>query len=60
MITTTWQILWMPCGEGRQWVPDEDPQPAAAEAASRTRAKVALADVVREVTERDYGRVKGT
>jgi hypothetical protein len=40
MITTTWQILWTPRGEVWQRVADEDPQPAAAPAASRSRATV--------------------
>jgi hypothetical protein len=41
MITTTWQILWMPRCEAGQRTPDEEePQPAAATAASRSRATV--------------------
>jgi hypothetical protein len=42
MITTTWQILWMPRAERRQRVAedDEEPHPAAATAARTSRATV--------------------
>src|SRR3954451_13273126 len=52
MITTPRQILWMPRGEGRQGAADEDPEPAAAQAASEIgiSARRALVDGVREVT----------
>jgi hypothetical protein len=40
MITTTWQILWMPRCEAGQRTRDDEPQPAAAPAASRSRATV--------------------
>jgi hypothetical protein len=40
MITTTWQILWMPRREDGQWSCDTapEPHPAAAQAASRNGA----------------------
>jgi hypothetical protein len=45
MITTTWQILWMPrCEEGQPTgFGEAAPQPAAAPAASSRRAAVAAA-----------------
>src|SRR5436190_14041886 len=49
MITTTWQILWMPRCEAGQRTPDDEPQPAAAHAVRRISARKALAEVVREV-----------
>jgi hypothetical protein len=42
MITTTWQILWMPrADEGHCVARDEDPQPATATRASKDSAAVA-------------------
>jgi hypothetical protein len=45
MITTTWQILWMPLLDGGQPVCAEEPepQPAATPAASRSRTTVVAA-----------------
>jgi len=45
MITTTWQILWMPrLDEGQPASAEEPaPQPAAAQAASRSSAAVVAA-----------------